>query len=164
MLKDVPDWLKKAPPGWAQQHGYTLPEPEAPKKQQFGNTQYGRPAMERMDGLTDAEWSAYSQHRHFQDTMDWAAANGLSRIGGGGRKAAPAAPPSESPYDIVGGYSANGVNYMGRPRWEAERDRQKAEMELENQRLQMEYQRWMIEQMKNNPSGMNIRDLLSRMK
>lgn len=73
-------------------------------------------------------------------------------------------PRPESPYELVGGWSSGGVNYMGRPRWEVERDRQKAEMELENQRLQMEYQRWMIEQMKNNPSGMNIRDLLNRMK
>lgn len=110
--------------------------------------------------MSDAEWSELNRIKAFNDKLKF----NSEYLGGRPAPAAPAVPRAESPYDIVGGGSSGGLNYTGRPRWEVERDRQKAEMELENQRLQMEYQRWMIEQMKRNPYGMNVRDLLSRIK
>lgn len=72
----------------------------------------------------------------------------------------PAQARPESPYDMVGGSFINGVQVLGRPRWEVENERRKAEREDEMARMEMEYRRWMMEQSRANPYGMNIRDLI----
>lgn len=69
------------------------------------------------------------------------------------RRPRPAQNLAESPYDIVGGYSAGGQTHIGRPRWQVDLERQKAELELEQLR-------WMIDQMRRNPNGVSIRDLI----
>lgn len=83
-----------------------------------------------------------------------------------------AAPPpaQESPYDPIY-QSGNGVTtYLG-PRYKLDIERQMGESALAKSRFdleqakqqaqqQMDMQRWMFEQMRNNPYGMNIRDLI----
>lgn len=60
---------------------------------------------------------------------------------------------SDDPYDIVGEYQSGNTRYMGQPRWKADLERERAELELEQLR-------WMIDQMRRNPNGASIRDLI----
>lgn len=73
-------------------------------------------------------------------------------------------PLSGGPYDLVGGYSSGGLTVMGRPRWQVDAEMRKAAIEAEKAEMELEHQRWMMEQMRRNPYGMNVRDLLSRIK
>lgn len=70
----------------------------------------------------------------------------------------------QSPYDMVGGGQYGNMFYAGMPRYKADLERRKAEAEAERAEMELEYQRWMMEQARRNPYGMNIRDLLSRIK
>lgn len=69
-------------------------------------------------------------------------------------------PPEESPYDLVGGGYVSGVRIAPRPRWEVDADRRKEELARQKAEMEMEQMRWMFDQMRRNPYGMSIRDLI----
>lgn len=79
-------------------------------------------------------------------------------------------PRAESPYDPVFQYG-NGITRNLGPRYKVDAERAMAEMAVEKARFEMEQardqaqqqadmQRWMFEQMRRNPYGANIRDLI----
>lgn len=80
------------------------------------------------------------------------------------------AQPKESPYDPVYQY-ANGITTNLGPRYKVDAQRAMSEMAVDKARFDMEQsrrqaqyqedmQRWMFEQMRRNPYGANIRDLI----
>lgn len=163
-------------------HSYAAPRtPDAPPRRAVLQEKIGRRHHGGPD-LTPAEWAEYQAimtappgpRPAGMSEVDWDHQNKIhawneqTKIDALRRGIAP--PPAASPYDTVYSQGMHGSKELG-TRYEVDAKRRMAEMaaeraqlELDNARqqarVQQEQQRWALEQMRSNPYGMSIRDLI----
>lgn len=115
-----------------------------------GLPQVGGGPTTKPSWVSDAEWSSLMQAKHYNEFSKLA--NSMS--------GQPAGQTATGPSDLVGGSFVNGLSTPGTSRWKVDNERRMADLEYQKAVDEAEQRRWMMEQMRRNPMGMSIRDLI----